>query len=385
MTDAPQTPAPRRTRRPLSRRRKVLFSLALGALTLGLVEGIARIGEWQRARRRSARTEAHYDTGLVARDGTPITQEAGGVQLVLDPELTFRLLPGHTAPGISINADGFRGPPLRPRGEAFRVLLTGGSTAFGWGASSDAACVAPHLQAELERAWGRPVEVLNAGVPSYRLAEEFDLVCLRGLDHEPDLVVSLTGYNDLFQAFKGNQSGGNQLFDQLELQLTEAYALGPALLMSSALGRRVMRRLHARPPVGEAPDRAETEARFLRLARRLSAACEGKLLLALQPLYAEHDPAARPEAERARLARYFLPWGDEGPQFLAYTREALDRWRPGLAALEAQGLRWVDLSRAFADFPEVAFDDPCHLSDAGNAYLARALAEAIQHHPAAPR
>ena len=66
-----------------------------------------------------------------SRDGTPITQEAGGVQLVLDPELTFRLLPGHTAPGISINADGFRGPPLRPRGEAFRVLLTGGLARSG--------------------------------------------------------------------------------------------------------------------------------------------------------------------------------------------------------------------------------------------------------------
>jgi len=368
-------------RRPLSRRRKVAFSLAIACVGLGLAEGVARIAEWRRAAKTSERTDAHYDTGLVTRDGALVSREPGSVMLVLDPELTFRPLPGHTAPGISINADGFRGPPLREPGSAYRVLLLGGSTAFGWGASDDAACIAPQLQAELERRWGRPVEVINGGVPSYRLADELALLALRGLDHEPDLVISLTGYNDLYEAF-GVASGGNQLFSQMERQLGEAYSLGPALLASSALGRRLQRKLRGRASDGPREVDPEVEARFLRLARRMSALCEGKLLLALQPLFATHDAAARPEEERQEIARYFEPWGAEGEAFQAYTREVLADWRAGLAE---SGVQWVDLSAGLADFPEVAFDDPCHLNDAGNRHLASKLADAVVAHPAAPR
>ncbi|MEZ6188061.1 MAG: GDSL-type esterase/lipase family protein [Planctomycetota bacterium] len=392
MSDAPSpapappddgTPAagsPPRRRRRLSRKRKLTFVAALVALVLLCSEGVARISEWRRASRRAARSETHYDTGVVTRGGAPVTLEPGTVQLVLDPELTFRPLPGHEAPGISINADGFRGPPLASE-PGYRILLTGGSTAFGWGASADAECVAPHLARLLSEGWGTPVEVVNAGVPSYRLADELALVALRGLDYEPDLVVSLSGYNDLYEAF-GLASGGSQIFTQLEQQLAQAYALGPALLRATALGRRVARGLSRVSGGLEAVEPDEVEARYLRLARRLDALCQGRFVLALQPLYACHDAATRPAAERAALERFYARWGERGPEFQAYLRDAVARWRGALSDAE---LRWVDLSAGLGQPPGPVFEDPCHLNDAGNRLLAERLAAALRDHPLAPR
>lgn len=83
-----------------------------------------------------------------------------------------------------------------------RVVVTGGSVAYGWGASDDAHRFPAILQSELQRRWNVPVEVVNAGVPDFTASDELILYTekLRALN--ADMVVMFTGFNDLWDSLK---------------------------------------------------------------------------------------------------------------------------------------------------------------------------------------
>lgn len=380
-------PGPARRRRRLPRRVKVLFSGVVVLLGLLVAEGVAQLSERRREAHRAERTRVHYSLEATTREGTRISSEGGTVRLVLDPALLFRLAPGIEAPGITTNALGLRGPPVE-RAEApgtFRLVLTGGSAAFGWGASDDAACVAPLLEERL-RAGGREVEVLNAGCPAYTLTQEVLYTTVYLLDLEPDLVVSLTGYNDLFDAYTRGDLVTNDLFAQVEERLESAYDLGPALARATALGRRVVRNLEGGPPGagdGPAPEAFPDPAarRFAAMLERFTAVTEGRLLVALQPQLFAHDVAARPDAEREAVEAAVGPLEALAP-FAAFSADALAAQRAALEVVAAGGGRAVDLSRAFAGRDAPYFTDMVHVSDAGNAVVAELLAEAVRGHPA---
>lgn len=96
-------------------------------------------------------------------------------------------------PFYEINADGFRGPRLRPEKApgVVRLLFLGDSSTFGWPYRYEDTY--PDLVRQLlaQRGLG-PVEVINAGVPSH------DIVQIRfrlesGLAFDPDLVFLMDG------------------------------------------------------------------------------------------------------------------------------------------------------------------------------------------------
>lgn len=367
----------------------MLLAVSSTLLSLFGIEVVCRGLEWRDSARRSARTRVHYAVELATREGKPLTDEPGSVRLQLDPALGFRLAPDRDAPGIRIGPLGLRGAPFsraKPPG-TYRIVLTGGSVAFGWGASGDEACVAPKLAALLSTP-ERPVEVLNAGCPAYSFTQEFLWVSVELLDYEPDLVISLTGHNDIDDAFTGSGLISHELLRQIELRLAENRRLGPSLLHATALGRRLVQKFSRSGPVAQPPEElaareSAAAARFANMVARLGALAPGQVLVALQPSYLCCPPGSRPTAEANRVEDWMRGYYQERASAYAAFHERMRAVeRQALVGLEATGNRGVDLGDALVAVPEPAFTDVVHLTDAGNARLAERLAEAVRTHPA---
>jgi len=111
---------------------------------------------------------------------------------------------------ININSDGFRGQEIKKdKGETYRIIFVGGSTAFGSGSTSDETTIPGFLQKEISNyGFSSNIEVINAGVSGYSSIEEKYLIENYLLKYEPDLFIIYDGLNDL-----NNSDGLTEIFD----------------------------------------------------------------------------------------------------------------------------------------------------------------------------
>lgn len=111
-----------------------------------------------------------------------------------DPFLGYRLVGGQ-----GVNSQGFRGEPFAvPKTPGtFRIFCVGGSSTFGSGVDAHRAYPAV-LQGILRAKSAGPIEVVNAGVPAYTSRQSVANIERRIRRLEPDLIVFLHAYNDLF-------------------------------------------------------------------------------------------------------------------------------------------------------------------------------------------
>ena len=96
-----------------------------------------------------------------------------------------------------VNALGYRGPP-RPVAkppQAFRILLIGDSFTYGHGVEANQA-IAAQLEPLLAARMGRPVEVLNFGIPGLNLESSVDQYRLFAAKWQHDMVIYLFFDND---------------------------------------------------------------------------------------------------------------------------------------------------------------------------------------------
>ena len=130
--------------------------------------------------------------------------QMGKTVFVPDPErrLPFRLVPGASAPffesQIRINSLGFRGKEVSfEKGNAYRIVTIGESTTFGCTLkAADETWPALLEQLIMDRLKpGRPVQVVNAGVPSYHLEHNLHRFAKEILPLKPDMIISYHGYN----------------------------------------------------------------------------------------------------------------------------------------------------------------------------------------------
>ncbi len=115
---------------------------------------------------------------------------------------TYHLQPGSQGRlfdcPISINSLGFRGREIAPeKGSAYRIVALGESTTFGCTLGPEDKPW-PELLEEMirERLNPRfPVQVINAGVPGYTLADNLARLAADVLPLRPDMIISYHGYN----------------------------------------------------------------------------------------------------------------------------------------------------------------------------------------------
>jgi len=110
------------------------------------------------------------------------------------------LIPNQSNDSIKINSEGFRGDNfsiVKPDG-FYRIITVGGSTMFGYGATSDETTIPGYFEALLQNnSKLNNVEVINAGISGATSFTELELIKNKLIDYEPDLIIVYDGWNDL--------------------------------------------------------------------------------------------------------------------------------------------------------------------------------------------
>lgn len=235
-------------------------------------------------------------------------------QRVEDPDLGVLLQPGwqgsmvyrrardgaplRTVP-VRISQQGLRGPDVAeaPAAGAMRLLAVGDSITFGQGV--DEADVWASVTGRTMTARGRPVEALNAGVPSWSLRQEVTWLEARGPSLRPDIVVLGFFVDDILptdytnpseppppirmfppawaRCEQGLRSRSNLL--NYVMRRIDRHRLGREILRGRDDWRTVLREQYGDPSVRQAYAREIT--RFASTCRRTQARC----LVLLFPLF----------------------------------------------------------------------------------------------------
>jgi lysophospholipase L1-like esterase len=305
--------------------------------------------------------------------------------------LGFLGKPDTTLPTLRTNQLGFRDEPLAPRqpGEV-RVLLLGGSTAWGLGASSNDATVRGALQRILNAGGGTNYRVMSGAFLGYTARQEMT-VLTEFLDrYDPDVVVSLTGHNDVMTIM--HDSGGvlqrweaRTLEEAVAGQIKPMDTLTALRKLGGSLGiwRLVVYLKELSPPPARPsakvleydPERSKRLAGRVAELHRISAeyaARHGKRhVIVMQPDLYSTKKTLTPEEEGTKR------------RFTTSVRgidEAYPQYRQDLAASLAAlpGVTFVDLRGPFDRVAEPLFIDDCHLVDRGYELIAEAIAGVLR-------
>ncbi len=157
--------------------RRALFAAAAALGGLGALEIGAR---------------ALFADDLVAAGAPPPAPEDGAPTMRGNPYLLWEYAPGwrfELGVPVHINALGLRGDePQIPAPEGTRRLLaTGDSSIYGYGVADDEVFL--QVAAAALSAPGAPVEGWNAAIPGYSTFQSINLLQMRALALEPDVVV----------------------------------------------------------------------------------------------------------------------------------------------------------------------------------------------------
>ena len=112
---------------------------------------------------------------------------------------------------IIINSEGLRGPEFEPQKplDEFRIIIVGGSTAFGAGSTSDQTTIPGFLETKLNEQFEFEIKVLNAGVGGQYSIDELKMIKEKLIHYEPDLLIVYDGWNDLRRVISLNQIQSN--------------------------------------------------------------------------------------------------------------------------------------------------------------------------------
>jgi len=304
------------------------------------------------------------------------------------PHLMYFHPPQASYPSVTTDARGLRtvvgADPDRPT-----ALLVGGSTAFGIGATSDAATIASRLSATTRWSWR------NYGGRALNSTQEAVLTHLMGTDDLAGPIVLLSGLHNLVRvcmpgAFDPTYGAFFQQ-SHFERQMRVA-AVG-----TRALARMLARGLAAKVGIGRGPWESDGAA-----PRDLAAHASANYDPMLHVLRRDLEYFAMLASARGTTCTYvlqpFAPWiaksltSQERELFALLDAEQADftpvagevarrgdAYRRDVARICADaGVAFVDANAgpAFAG-PEWLFVDRLHLTDAGQAAAARLIASAL--------
>jgi lysophospholipase L1-like esterase len=351
---------------------------------------------------------------------------AGGYSLMGKQESNF----------WSINEQGFRDdqpvPLAKPENE-IRIFLLGGSTAFGqWNASNQATfasklekrlnervaqqkrspekyrpLTSPYFKSELDKALTLPpriqegqYRVINAAVPGYASGNEIAQLALQVLPYSPDMILVLDGYTDLMlpsqnvatdipksEAFLNNAPG--HFWTYLEQQLDEAIAdtyLVKAtqywiLRPQPSVSRLSLVATEETIPLAKrlAADEEELNRRAARYRQhikqiiRLTTGANIPLIVAVQPEITGRSTSQIDPREQEMLSEL----GSDYRERVQRGYAALETSRQQLQKAYPNNVKTLNFYDLYEDFPERAFYDAVHLTEAGHSVLAERFYQAI--------
>ena len=362
-----------------SRWLRLLGNLVLAGASLMLALVVAEVafelvGAHKQAT-RARRARPYYTWSIYTFAGDPIGSQRGLLKLMLHPLVGLVNLPDQSTQFFRINHLGFRGPELGSKEpHRRRVVLVGGSAAFGTGLGSDAETLAAQLGQRLPN-----TEIVNAAVIGHRSGQELALLLSELVDLEPDQVVALDGWNDFWAIQQeptpwSDVNGARQV--QEELKRLHALSYAP---------------LHVR--LWHLPD--VVLAYTMRRIGASPLAAAGRLL-AVEGATRRNDLdgiAARYARNQVKMARVAAAFGASFLCVLQPNGDLMRRATPGRYSrfreqaeteFRREEIAWLDLNdRADVLRPDM-FMDPIHLDARGNAAMAEVLAPVLEATPRTP-
>ena len=125
--------------------------------------------------------------------GAKITK-GSGLKLATAPFTIFKNFPNQKLNNCSINSLGFRGREISTdRNQRKRIIVVGGSCAFGHSLKNDNETIAALLEKQ-----NNSYEVINAAVNGFHSGEELAYIVTELVDYHPDVIIAFDGWNDLF-------------------------------------------------------------------------------------------------------------------------------------------------------------------------------------------
>jgi hypothetical protein len=247
-----------------------------------------------------------------------------------------------------------------------RVFITGGSVAWGTGAPSQKETISYLLERLLHERMGGVsgyrYEVVNAAHIAWSTTQEKLLIQQRLVELHPDVVIMLSGNNDLHW----QQAGMNIRWFYTHADLNYLTLLNEAYKSDGHPERASAAPVSSRPLDCRALGRiakGNVEDAAVALNR-----VGAQLVFALQPNIVSTAKHLS-QRERKLLAMLDKPRWEACYQTL----------REELGGINARNYRFLDLSRAFgeADQDTEVFLDSYHVAGLGNGLIARALAERV--------
>lgn len=111
---------------------------------------------------------------------------------------TMLTVPNQKTNFFNINSDGIRGPEIEEKNDdAYRIILLGGSTAFGFVTTSDKYTIPGTLQTIFLQNNFDNVEVINGGIGGSSSIGELYYLKNYLLKFQPDMIIMYDGWNDV--------------------------------------------------------------------------------------------------------------------------------------------------------------------------------------------
>ena len=271
-------------------------------------------------------------------------------------------------PGSRINSMQFRFDreielPRPP--DTYRIFITGGSTAFGTGAIDQDRTIggflASILEKELSPETGRTYEVVTAANPAWASTQERIFIENRLSELEPDLIISVSGNNDVHWGKRGR----NVLWYRT---YSDQYFFALVRDTYRASGRRDFPEIIEVDSTEVAPELVASRlTKNVDITAYVLAAEKIEYVFALQPTLAlTHKRLTARESQALTDVDYF--------------RRAYALVDSSLAGLAGPRLHYVSLTDIFDELDEQTdvFIDSYHFGDRGNEMIARRLYEEIR-------
>ena len=305
-------------------------------------------------------------------DGSILHNYSTAGELELYPYMMFKARSNVKNATLSTNSFGLRAGDFKDKTPGtYRIIVVGGSTAFGGMATSDKKTFTYRLEEILNNpnsGFNRSFEVINAGVPSFNSMQELILIEMKLIELDPDMIIVVDGFNDALTYLKrDSRAGYPYLFKKLEkMTSTEAF------LKERARKIRIIRKILEFFEKREALTKTTFDSEVVKFyENNLNNICHLlnsygiKPFLVFQPILDYKNPLS--ENEKTALEHDT----SMSRKLLVKLCDELQKKARNVAL--TNNALYLDSRTIYDGIPDTLFMDDCHLNDKAQAILAEEL------------
>jgi len=280
----------------------------------------------------------------------------------------YHVIPNQHKFTMNINSDGFRGSEIHHNSEEkYRIFVTGGSTAFGFGSTSDRTTITGNLQNLFDiHHEDLNVEIINAGINGADSYREILLIKEKLFRFNPNMIISYTGLNDsggYLQEIIFEEADDDWKPDVLK------FANYPWLRTPFVINK-IITQDNVNQDTGKQPNLDEIPENVKAFKKNWLQSCSFlrdngiKSIIILQPVLVTKKSPSLFENE-SLLGDY--PW----------RKAVLENFSENLPLLNEECDLTIDLRNGMDDTLETTYYDTGHMNDFGNGIIALKIYEKI--------